>query len=65
MAKFNINTSPKYTGLEIKGEASALDIILAICVLFDRLSPDSKELALKKLEKVKGYEEGQILNSDE
>lgn len=63
MAKFNIYTTKDITKLDIKGDYSNLDLILAIGTLFDRMSSDGKKLLVSKLEKLVDDDEGSILNS--
>lgn len=64
MAKFNIYTTKDITKLDIKGDYSNLDLILAIGTLFDRMSPDGKKLLISKLEKLVNNDKDTILNSE-
>ncbi|MDY6058710.1 MAG: hypothetical protein SPI36_05680 [Candidatus Onthovivens sp.] len=63
--KFYIYTSRQYTKMDVKGEATNLDILLAMSAMFDRLEPESKELVLSKLQLIKDAEKDKLLSSED
>lgn len=64
-AKINIYVTPRDVALDIRGQATALDLILAISALFDRLEPEHKKLVMEKFENIVDLEEGAMLNPKE
>ena len=64
MAKINIYVTEKYTNLDMK-DATELDAVLAIAAIFDRLTPDTKKLVIRKLENIANEDKDAIINSQE
>lgn len=62
MAKINIYVTEKYTNLDMK-DATELDAVLAIAAIFDRLTPDTKKLVIRKLENIANEDKDAIINS--
>lgn len=48
------------TDVTMKGNITEFDILLGVATLFDFLTPESKELALAKLNNIKNLEVGEL-----
>lgn len=58
--RINIYMSEAKTDVTMKGNITEFDILLGVATLFDFLTPESKELALAKLNNIKNFEVGKL-----
>lgn len=60
--KITIKINDNCTNLKVPESLTFLDVYLSIATLFDLLDPDSKQLLIKKLEKIASFEAGELLS---